>query len=979
MMKMTLFRYFSLVVSLTTRSSQLFCHGLNNKSNIVAENINNDTNIVKVNDEVALQIVSNEIIRIFKCSCCQTDEDHDDVVDKMKQRSSLVVASEDDSDDCALGNVNYKLEKEDEGDILIVSTSNLVVMASISTGRIEFYHQQEGKLVPLLKEAKSKFDDANAVTQDFALQYSSKEEALYGGGQYANGFMNYRSAPIYMSQFNTEAVVPFILSSQKYGILWDLYGETLMNAPQNEIHLSRHVCDDGNYLQGTFTPTASGDYWFYVVACKRDDDDTELVNSSSWFCNGNSNVTITNEGDSIPTAICEYSLANMPHTFACRVKGLVEGVKYKLKMDGTTPVVGRQLFATSIETHNKLSFKTQASDIIDYYFMGSSSSFSIEDDSITIESEEEVREESLRRRRTASSTITAAREDTRGTLDGVISNYRKLTGTAYLYEKWVYGFWQCKEHYHNQTELVEAATKFRSLQIPIDAIVQDWRYWGDLGWGPQWDTKLYPDPRGMIDTLHSSDIHFMVSVWSTFDKNTKFYRQMVDAHALINGSTYMDVWNPKAQELFYKFVREAHFHIGVDSLWLDATEPENGDQMGQSMYLGGGDEYANTYSLMVTKTVHDGLKAQYPNRRVFSLTRSSFAGQHRYGGTLWSGDTTGSWDSLRRQIAMSTNYQLSGIPYWSMDIGGFFRPDDQYKNPDYLQLLVRWFQFGVFTPIFRVHGCKSDTELWHYGQSIQNLIVDTAIRFRYRLLEYIYSGFRKVETEHYTMQRGLILDFGDNDFENVARIADQFMFGHSLMVAPIYQPDSTRTIYLPKLTPNQGKWRCLYSGNELEDGQWIKFEKLPLSRIPLFVRSSILVLGPDGRQHANDESTSNRDHLEVRVYDGANSKFQLFEDDGISSDPDRPISILAFAWDDQSRILSIEGNAASSGGAFASSTTHVISKTIDVVLVRPGVGVGVDPVEQPDATVAYNGTTVSIRLPMTMTTALLMTSQTKEV
>ena len=414
---------------------------------------------------------------------------------------------------------------------------------------------------------------------------------------------------------------------------------------------------------------------------------------------------------------------------------------------------------------------------------------------------------------------------------------------------------------------------------------------------------------------------------------------------IINSSTYMDVWNPVAQKLFYKYVQETHFSVGVDALWLDATEPEYQDKKGQRIYLGIGDEYANTFSLMVAKTVYDGLVEKYPNRRVFSLTRSAFTGQQRYGAALWSGDTSSSWDSLRRQISMSINYQLSGIPYWSMDTGGFFRPKNQCSSPGYPHLLIRWFEFAVFTPIFRVHGGHSETESWNYGPRVQDAIVDRAI-FRYRLLEYIYLGFWKVETEHYTMQRGRILDFTDD--ENVVDIPDQFMFGHSFLVAPIYHPGSSRSIYLPKL--GSGKWRCFYSGNELEEGHSIELKNMTISsRIPLFVRSSILILGPDGRQHVDDFTAENL--LEVRVYDGCDSQFDLLEEDGISADRDRAKTIIFFSWDEQLRTLTI-GEAAG-----------VVTRTINVVLVRPGVGVGVDHVAQPDATLAYHGTITRIKLP----------------
>lgn len=826
--------------------------------------------IVKINDEVALEVVSDSILRVFRC------QQGCDASQQVEQRASLVVLDE-------ARDLEVEYSTSQRGDTVTVVTKQLIAKASITSGLVDFY-RPDGAV--LLKESSFALNRSDhTISQEWDLQ--STQEAIYGGGQYVNGFLNYRSATILMTQFNTEAAIPFVMSSRKYGILWDLYGETLMNEPQQEIQLDKD-------FRGTFTPETDGVHWFYLVACHE-----------SFGC-GNDPVSVTlfDPQGSFKKTACNHTLMNLPNSISCRVEGLKKETGYVVKVNGKYP--DRQLFVTNIDTHNKLTLTTQANDVMDYYFM-----------------------------------------TTPDSLDRVISNYRRLTGTASLYPRWVFGFWQCKEHYHNQTELLQSAAKFRALQIPVDSIVQDWQYWGDLGWGPQWDPKVYPSPENMIETLHDSKIHFMISVWSRFDKQTKFYKEMNAKGVIINASTYMDAWNPVAQQLFFKYVQEAHFSIGADALWLDATEPENSDEKGQSIYLGSGDEYANTFSLMVSKAVHDGLVSNYPNRRVFSLTRSSFAGQQRHGATLWSGDTTASWDSLRRQVAMSINYQLSGIPNWSMDTGGFFRPNDQYTSPDYHNLLIRWFQFAVFTPIFRVHGCHSDTELWNYGPSVQEIIVDSAIRFRYRLLEYIYSGFEKVETEHYTMQRGLILDFVDD--ENVHDIPDQFMFGESFLVAPLHTPDSSRAIYLPKLP--SGKWRCFYSASEFDGDKWLRFSNVTISHIPLFVRSSILVLGPDGRQHVDDIPDGK---LEVRVYDGKDCRFNLFFDDGISSDPNRPTTVVPLSWNERLRKLTI-GKAVG---------PLMPTRALDIVLVRAGVGVGVAPVAHPDLTVSYNGTTVIARLPV---------------
>jgi alpha-D-xyloside xylohydrolase len=870
-----------------------------------------NNNIVAIQDhKLALQVVSPEIIRVFRCAKCSN------VSQTMQDRQSLVVLPQQQPIDRSQQQVveyqvrvsnNHKDPSNKKTTTTTITTDRLVITVS-EEGTIIFTDRSNNRL--LLQEHQTVFDidpdtQAARVSQEWDLTRETKE-AIYGGGQFVNGLLNYRSAPMHWKQFNTEAVVPFLISSNHYGVLWDLYGESLMNPPQEQIALTwTTTTTTEGQATGEFIPPTDGDYWLFVVACH-----------GKFGCGGG--ITLILKNPNTPEEWnCDYNLANTPHSLPCRVQGLKQGQTYQVVLDGRAPADNATLWYTSIDTHNKLVLQTQASDIMDYYLVANGINGAIPP-----------------------------------TLDGVIQNYRRLTGPAYLYSKWVYGFWQCKEHYHNQTELLASATKFRQEKIPVDAFVQDWMYWGDLGWGPQWDPKIYPDPAAMVQELHAAKIHFMVSDWSSFDPKTRFFKNLSQAGALIPDSNYMDPWNPAAGKLYMEFAQEAHFSIGVDALWLDATEPENCPQLGKQIFLGSGDEYANTYSLMVARLIHDGLVAKEPTRRVFSLTRSSFAGQQRYGGTLWSGDTSSSWDSLRRQVSMSINYQLSGIPYWSMDTGGFYRPSDQYTSHDYHCLLTRWFQFSVFTPIFRVHGSQSNTELWSYGPVVQHMIHDSAIRFRYRLLEYIYSGFQLVEKEGMTMQRGLVLDFWDD--LAVADIADQFMFGNAFLVAPIYTPDSTRSVYLPKL--KAGKWRCFFSGQEVDSGSTVQFTNMTMSHIPLFVRSSILVLGPDGREHVDDLKGSDPHKLEVRIYDGADSTFTLFEDDGTSADPSRPMTNIAFSWEEASRNLKIGDRT---GAAFPGMAEQ---RTIDIVVVRPGVGVGIAPTGQPDATLTYDGSSVSINL-----------------
>lgn len=442
------------------------------------------------------------------------------------------------------------------------------------------------------------------------------------------------------------------------------------------------------------------------------------------------------------------------------------------------------------------------------------------------------------------------------------------------------------------------------------------------------------------------DLQFMVSVWSRFDQKTPFWQQMHDEGYLIpdTNSGYFDAWNPAAGQLFFKFLDDAHFSIGAAAIWLDATEPEHDPQFGKQVFLGPGDELRLSYSLQVSKAVYEGFVENYKEKRPFSLTRSSFTGQQRYAATVWSGDITSSWDSLRRQVAMSINYQLTGNPTWSMDTGGFFRPDDQYTSPEYKLLLTRWFQFAVFTPIMRVHGAGSNTELWNYGQETQERIVRSALNLRYRLLPTIYSGFRKVESHGYTMQRGLVLDFTQ---DMIARqIADQFMFGFHFMVAPLYSADSSRDVYLPNLHVADAHWTDFHTGELIVAGGVHHVHNMSRETIPVYVRPSILVLGP-AVQHALDPKGGKS--LEVRIFAGQDSEFLLFEDDGISPDPKRPSTSILFSWKESTRTLTLHKRQ---GRAF---TGMPLSRTVNVVLVRPNHGVGVESCARPDYTATYDG------------------------
>ncbi len=392
-----------------------------------------------------------------------------------------------------------------------------------------------------------------------------------------------------------------------------------------------------------------------------------------------------------------------------------------------------------------------------------------------------------------------------GSMDGAIAGYRELTGAAPLYGKWAYGYWQSKEHYEDRAELLKVAAEYRTRGIPIDGIIQDWDYWdGRDNWNQLFFyDKLFPRPTEMIDLLHREHFHFMISIWCGFGPKTPVYQEMERRGFLLPtvgwaGFKFFDPYNPAASDLYWKYVKEGLFSHGVDGWWMDSTEPDIVNAQTKdaqeyemkrtgSNHLGTFARYLNTYPLLATESVYQNQRRETDRKRVYILTRSTFAGQQRAAATTWSGDIGASWEVYRNQIPAGMNHCLSGIPYWTFDIGAFvlgsYGGVFAYggKDPAYQELYTRMFQFGAFCPIFRSHGSDTPREIWEFGRFSDVLVAFD--RLRYRFLPYIYSNAWKITNEGYTLMRGLPMDFpGDR---NTYNIQDQFMFGPALMVCPV--------------------------------------------------------------------------------------------------------------------------------------------------------------------------------------------------
>jgi alpha-D-xyloside xylohydrolase len=540
--------------------------------------------------------------------------------------------------------------------------------------------------------------------------------------------------------------------------------------------------------------------------------------------------------------------------------------------------------------------------------------------------------------------------------DKIVAAYRELTGAAPLFGKWAYGYWQCKNRYDSQKEILDVAHKYRELHIPLDNIVQDWFWWNTMG-EPVFN-KNYPDPKGMIDDLHQNNVHLMISVWPFFRPGSPVYNDMDQGGFFVDktkvqsfhppGQALYDAFNPEARKYYWKLMDNALFKIGADAWWLDTTEPETEGRetnilVTNKVGLGNGARYVNEYPVATTTAVYEGQRGESDKKRVFILSRSGYAGVQRNAAALWSGDVDPNWETFRRQIPAGLNLSVSGVPYWTTDIGGFVvaNPDD----PAYRELYIRWFQFGAFCPIFRAHGTRStnQNEIWSYGPEAQKIL--TAYdRLRYRLMPYIYSVAWKVTHEGYTMMRPLVMDFRTD--VQAQNIGSEYSFGPAILVAPVTEPGAAvKRLYLPR-----AKWYDFWTGEALYGGRYVE-TSAPIATLPLFVRAgSILPLGPD----VEFAAAMAADPIELRVYRGADGDFTLYEDEGDSYAYEKGAhATISFHWDESKQVLSIGDRQGEFPGMSA-------SRTFRVVFVGKNHGSGDALTGKADKTVTYSGKRLTI-------------------
>jgi alpha-D-xyloside xylohydrolase len=512
--------------------------------------------------------------------------------------------------------------------------------------------------------------------------------------------------------------------------------------------------------------------------------------------------------------------------------------------------------------------------------------------------------------------------------DRIIAAYRELTGAAPLYGKWAYGFWQSKNKYNSQEELLTVAKRYRDEHIPLDNIVQDWFWWTNMG-DFHFDPKRYPDPKAMVTQLHDEHVHIMFSIWPYFYPGSDVYADMDKQGFFIDrtkskayhpqGMAVYDATNPAAQNYYWNLVNQSLLKIGADAFWMDTTEPETEGQEENvltynKLAIGNGARYANLYPLATTGTVYDGQRKETDQKRVYILSRSAYSGDQRYGVTAWSGDLVSDWETFKRQIPAGLNYELSGLPYWTTDIGGFVSTNP--NSPAYRELFIRWFEYGTFCPIFRTHGTRTtnQNELWSYGPEAQKILV-AYDRLRYQLMPYIYSVAWKVTNDSYTPMRPLVMDYRDD--VRAQNIGDEFMFGPSILVAPVTEPEATtRHLYLPK-----AKWYDFRTGAPVEGGRAVDVPA-PLDQIPLFVRAgAIIPMGPD-LEYATEKPA---DPIELRVYRGADGAFDLFEDENDNYNYEKGVhATIPFRWDEAAQTLTIGARMGSFPGMLNARTFRVV-------------------------------------------------------
>lgn len=746
------------------------------------------------------------------------------------------------------------------------------------SGRITFYNNDG-------KQLTSELENSEGPRQSF----SCGDEALYGLGQFQNGLLNLKNAPLRLKQFNQEIANPFMVSTAGYGILWNNTSVTDFNPPESVLEFETITDTIDNISETGFIPSETGNYHFAVES---------LSVKKNRFAGP---VLLTFNGDTV----IHYNTTWVPDYLSGEIY-LEKDKNYRVVfMNKKADSPARVLYNKA--GTDRTTFQSKSGKVDDYFFV-------------------------------------------EGAPNQVIAGYRKLTGAAPMFGKWAFGFWQCRERYHSQQELLENAREYRKRGIPLDNIVQDWNYWPKGTWGPQWNRELYPNPKRMCSELKNMNVHLMVSVWPRI-KNQELEERYHLSKYKFGANDNLDMYSPEVRANYYEMLKDSMFDLGVSSIWLDGTEPET-TPWGVQTTAGLFDDLALSYSFEVTRAVYEGHRKDFPNERMFNLTRSAFAGQQRFAAASWSGDVRASWEQLAEQITAGLNYSMSGLPYWTTDIGGFFRDKrslnptyrDQYTDKNYIELLTRWFQFGTFCPLFRIHGYVSNTEIWRYGAEFEKTAREF-INLRYRLMPYIYSTASEVTFHDEIMMKPLAYNYPDD--KNCWDVKDQFLFGNSMMVCPvIHKGERKRDVYLP-----EGEWYNFWDGKK-SVGETTVTVETPLEKMPVFVKAGSVIPIGTNVQYAMENKG---DTLQILVYPGADGSLKLYEDEGENYNYEKgEYSIIRIAWNEKKSTLTLGKRKGEYKGM-------VKEKFLQIVLVAEG-AVNWPDRQNINKEIMYNGEEVQIKI-----------------
>ena len=611
---------------------------------------------------------------------------------------------------------------------------------------------------------------------------SPKDECLFGLGQFQDGYSNVRGLTRRLTQVNTQISLPMLLSSKGYGVLWNNYGLVDFNPSSHCVKLVKRE-GAGSSEVVNVTSTEGG---------------RQEVRQRNIY---EATLDIAEAGD--------YALLlDVGQKMARRHNLVIDGQPVIEMQNVWLPPTASKIVHLSAG-HHTLTAELSRGDVPVLYYNKVVNSTTFRSPVAT----------------QVDYTVFV------GSADEVIATYRSLTGECPLMPKWALGYIHCRERFHSSQEILEAANRFKQEQMPVSMIVQDWQWWGKYGWNSmQFDEDHYPDPKALTDSLHKMDIRLMLSVWSKIDKNSALGKEMTRDNYYIPGTDWIDFFNPEAAASYWRNFRERLVPLGIDAWWQDATEPENDDLAGRRVNNGkwSGEQVRNVYPLLVNKTVYEGLVQA--GREPMILTRCGFPGIQRYGSALWSGDVGNDWEAFRRQIVAGLGVQAAGVPWWTYDAGGFFRPGDQYTNQDYIERMLRWIETSVYLPLMRVHGYMSNTEPWNYGPEAKSVIAE-CLKERYKLLPYIERCAERVAKEGYTLMRPLVFDFADDPVALQQQY--EYMFGPSLLISPVTEPNvkEWRT-YLPK---SREGWRDYRTGQHYAGGQTVT-TRVDKAHIPVFVR-----------------------------------------------------------------------------------------------------------------------------------------------